>query len=55
MKDGKVMLDQWIFVEDAAKSIVMVSRTDASGAEDARWFCTNRDDILFRIEGASFD
>ena len=30
MTDGKVMLDQWVFVDHPTKSIVMISRTDAN-------------------------
>jgi hypothetical protein len=55
MKEGKVMLDKWIFVDDPSKSIVMVSRTDANGDEGGRWFCTSGDDVLFKIGHATFD
>jgi len=48
LEEGKVMLDQWILVDHPAKSIVMVSRTDADG-EGGRWFCTPTDDVLFKI------
>lgn len=46
MEEGKVMLDQWVFVEQPEKSIVMVSRED--GDEEGRWFCTPDDNVLFR-------
>lgn len=55
LEEGKVMLDQWIFVDHPAKSIVKISRTDADGEEGARWFCTSADDVLFRIGYAAFD
>jgi hypothetical protein len=55
MKEGKVMLDQWLLVEQQAKSIVMVSRADANGEEGGRWFCTAKDDVLFRIGPAAGD
>jgi hypothetical protein len=49
MKEGKVMLDQWVFVEHPAKSIVMVSRANAAGEEAGRWFCTSANDVLFKV------
>lgn len=49
MKDGKVMLDQWVYADQPAKSMVMISRTDANGEEGGRWFCTPTNDVLFRI------
>jgi hypothetical protein len=55
MKEGKVMLDQWIFVDDPTKAIVMVSRTDADGEEGTRWFCTAGDQVLFKIGHAALD
>ena len=51
LKDGKVMLDQWIFAEDPSRSIVMVSRIGKDGEEGGQWFCTSRDDLLFKIQG----
>lgn len=53
MKEGRVMFDQWMFVDDPSRSIVMVSREDAEG-EGSRWFCTSKDDVLFKI-GAAVD
>lgn len=47
MKEGRVMLDQWVIVENPLKSIVMVSR-GGSGGDEARWFCTAKDDVLFK-------
>jgi len=55
MNEGKVMLDQWVFADQPAKSIVMVSRMDADGEEGGRWFCTPTDDILFKIGHAAAD
>jgi hypothetical protein len=55
MKDGKVMLDQWVFAEHPAKSIVMISRRDADGGEGGRWFCTPANDVLFKTGHAAFD
>lgn len=55
MKDGQVMLDQWIFDDHPAKQIVMVSRTDADGGEGGRWFCTSANDVLFKIGHATGD
>jgi hypothetical protein len=49
MKDGKVMLDQWVYADQPAKSMVMISRTDANGEEGGRWFCTPTNDVLFKI------
>ncbi|HUQ10677.1 MAG TPA: hypothetical protein VM146_10220 [Steroidobacteraceae bacterium] len=54
MKDGKVMLDQWVFVDEPARSIVMVSHTDSSG-EAGRWFCTSKDEVLFKVGYATFE
>jgi hypothetical protein len=55
MKEGKVMLDRWVLVELPAKSIVMVSRTDADGEEGGRWFCTASNDVLFKTGLTAFD
>jgi hypothetical protein len=55
LQEGKVMLDQWVFVDHPAKSIVMISRTDANGEEGGRWFCTATDDVLFKIGYAAFE
>lgn len=55
MKEGKVMLDQWVLVELPARSIVMVSRGDADGEEGGRWFCTSTNDVLFKIGHATLD
>lgn len=55
MNEGRVMLDQWIFEDHPARSIVMVSRTDANGEEGARWFCTSTDEVLFKIGYAALD
>jgi hypothetical protein len=55
LEEGKVMLDQWVLVDDPSRTIVMVSRTDASGEEGGRWFCTAKNDVLFRIGYAAFD
>ncbi len=55
MTDGKVMLDQWVFVDHPTKSIVMISRTDANGDEGGRWFCTSANDVLFKIGHAAGD
>jgi hypothetical protein len=49
LKEGKVMLDQWLLVENPSKSIVMVSRTDAGGEARERWFCISGDNVLFKI------
>jgi hypothetical protein len=49
LKDGKVMLDKWIFADDPSRSIVMVSRSGKDGQESERWFCTRQDEVLFRI------
>ena len=53
LKEGRVMFDQWMLGEDPSKSIVMVSRAEAGG-EGSRWFCTSKDDVLFKI-GAAVD
>ena len=53
MDEGRVMLDQWVFADQPAKSIVRVSRRDAHGAEGGRWFCTPTDDSLFKIGHAA--
>jgi hypothetical protein len=55
MKDGKVMLDQWVLVEHPGKSIVMISRANTDGDEGGRWFCTTTDEVLFKIGHATFD
>jgi hypothetical protein len=55
LEEGKVMLDQWIFVDQPEKSIVMISRADANGEEGGRWFCTPTDDVLFKIGYATFE
>jgi hypothetical protein len=55
LKDGKVMLDQWILVENPTRSIEMVSRTDADGDEGGRWFCIAGDNLLFKIGHAVGD
>ena len=52
MKEGRVMFDQWMLV-DSSRTIVMVSRAEAGG-EASRWFCTSKDDVLFKI-GAAVD
>ena len=55
MKDGKVMLDQWVLAEHPAKSIVMISRTTANGEEGGRWFCTTTNHVLFKMGYAAGD
>jgi hypothetical protein len=52
MKEGRVMFDQWMLV-DTSRTIVMVSRAEPGG-EGSRWFCTSKDDVLFKI-GAAVD
>ena len=51
LKEGRVMFDQWMLV-DHSKTIVMVSREEAGG-EGSRWFCTPKDDVLFKIGAAA--
>ncbi|MDF3021375.1 MAG: hypothetical protein K0Q92_2678 [Steroidobacteraceae bacterium] len=52
MKEGRVMFDQWM-LDERSRTIVMVSRAEAGG-EASRWFCTSKDDVLFKI-GAAVD
>lgn len=55
LNEGRVMLDQWIFADHPARSIVMISRTDAHGEERGRWYCTSSDEVLFKLGHAALE